>query len=164
MGYIKSDETGDFTFKLSDDEHAIIEVDGKIVSMGKQEKQIIHLEKDKLVRIKIEYRPANQLQLDNKIFQDLKLYKVDDQNKAVPMQQDDLRNPDFNSEETRSFITKASKTNLFNGKVRSDDDDHDHDLDTDGDGIPDIWEVNGYTIQKKLAVKWDGFVCEPRIY
>ena len=152
VGYVKSEETGDFTFKLSDDEQAMIEVGGKIVSVRGKEKQIIHLEKGQLARIKIEYQPAHQVQVDNKVFQNLKLYKMDTQNNLIPMQQNDFRNPDFNSEETRSFVTKASKTNLFNGKVRSDDDEE---LDTDGDGIPDVWEINGYTIQKKLAVKWD---------
>ncbi|PFR60140.1 hypothetical protein COK29_29625, partial [Bacillus cereus] len=38
--------------------------------------------------------------------------------------------------------------------------DEDEDIDTDGDHIPDIWEKNGYTIQRKMAVKWDDSLAE----
>ncbi|OTW37619.1 PA14 domain-containing protein, partial [Bacillus thuringiensis] len=56
IGLIQSKETGDFTFNLSDDQNAIIEIDGKIISHKGQNKQVVHLEKGKLVPIKIEYQ------------------------------------------------------------------------------------------------------------
>ncbi|WP_242447992.1 PA14 domain-containing protein, partial [Bacillus thuringiensis] len=56
IGLIQSNKTGDFTFELSDDECAIIEMDGKVISNKGKEKQVVHLEKGKLIPIKIEYQ------------------------------------------------------------------------------------------------------------
>ncbi|MBG9789833.1 binary toxin-like calcium binding domain-containing protein [Brevibacillus laterosporus] len=152
IGLIQSSATGDFTFKLSDDENAIIELDGKVISEKGNNKQSVHLEKGQLVQIKIEYQSDDALHIDNKIFKELKLFKIDSQNHSQQVQQDELRNPEFNKKETQVFLKKASKTNLFTQKTKRD---IDEDTDTDGDSIPDVWEENGYTIQNKVAVKWD---------
>ncbi|WP_308218773.1 binary toxin-like calcium binding domain-containing protein [Bacillus cereus group sp. BfR-BA-01347] len=152
IGLIQSKETGDFTLNLSDDEHAIIEIDGKIISHKGKEKQVVHLEKGKLVPIKVEYQSDETLNMDSQTFKNLKLFKVDSQNQSHQVQLDELRNPAFNKKETQEFIVKASKTNLFTQKTNRDIDEV---MDTDGDSIPDLWEKNGYTIQGKIAVKWD---------
>ncbi|MBJ8154289.1 binary toxin-like calcium binding domain-containing protein [Bacillus cereus] len=149
VGLIKNPEDGNFTFKLSDDEHAVIEIDGKVVSINGKRKQRVSLEKDKLVPIKIEYRPSNSLNAGNSDFQNLKLYRIDENNKKIPIEKNNFRNPDFQAKETQTFLTKSSSTSLFKDKAP-----YDENIDTDGDSIPDVWEENGYTIQKKVAVKW----------
>ncbi|TKI98726.1 hypothetical protein FC695_23940, partial [Bacillus cereus] len=142
IGFIKSKETGNFTFKLSDDAHAVIEVEGKVVSNQGKEKQSVHIEKEKLVPIKIEYRSNTPLQSDTKLLQNLKLYKMDQKRNVIPIEQEDLRNPNYNETESRDLIKSASKATLFKG-ISADDESKD----TDGDSIPDVWEENGYTIQ-----------------
>ncbi|TKI88124.1 hypothetical protein FC695_38190, partial [Bacillus cereus] len=142
IGFIKSDETGNFTFKLSDDEHAVIEIDEKVVSNQGKEKQSVHVEKDKLVPIKIEYRSNAPLQSDTKLLQDLKLYKIDAKENLILVGKEDLKNPDFQATKSMESLRKAAQTTLFNGISL----DNEH-KDTDGDSIPDIWEENGYTIQ-----------------
>ncbi|MGG0756895.1 binary toxin-like calcium binding domain-containing protein [Brevibacillus laterosporus] len=151
IGLIQSKETGDFTFNLSDDKNAIIEIDGKTISHKGQNKQVVHLEKGKLVPIKIEYQPDQIVNRDSKIFKEFKLFKVDSKQQSHQVQLDELRNPEFNKKETQQFLEKASKTNLFTQNMKRDEDA----TDTDGDSIPDLWEENGYTIQNKVAVKWD---------
>ncbi|PGT97344.1 hypothetical protein COD21_31960, partial [Bacillus cereus] len=148
VGLMKSEETGDFTFKFSDDENAIIEIDGKIVSNQGNEKQSVHLEKDKLVSIKIEYNSDTVLHADAKDSQNLKLFKIDSADNEIPIEQEDLRNPDFNSKQSQVFLEQSAKSSLFNRDQSTDF------LDTDGDSIQDEWEEQGYTIVNKLAVKW----------
>ncbi|PNK22774.1 hypothetical protein CBR59_30085 [Bacillus thuringiensis] len=152
IGLIQSKETGDFTFNLSDDEYAIIEIGGKIISNKGKEKQVVHLEKGKLVPIKIEYQSDTPLNIDSKAFKEFKLFKIDSQNQSQQVQRDELINPEFNKKESQEFLAKASKINLFTQKMKRD---IDEDTDTDGDSIPDLWEENGYTIQNRIAVKWD---------
>lgn len=152
IGLIQNNETGDFTFSLSDDEHAIIEIDGKVISNKGKEKQVVHLEKGKLVPIKIEYQSDTPLNIDSKAFKEFKLFKIDSQNQSQQVQRDELRNPEFNKKESQEFLAKASKINLFTQEIKRD---IDEDTDTDGDSIPDLWEENGYTIQNRIAVKWN---------
>ncbi|PGT99132.1 hypothetical protein COD21_31460 [Bacillus cereus] len=151
VGFIKSKETGNFTFNLSDDEHAIIEIDGKVISNQGQEKKQIHVKKDTLIPIKIEYKPDTQLRTDTKLFQNLKLYKIDEKENMIPIEKEDLRNPDFNAAKSSNTKKKSSKTTLFEEISKGNDD---PDIDTDGDSIIDVWEENGYTIQNRIAVKW----------
>ncbi|HDR3452152.1 Vip1Fa1 (plasmid) [Bacillus thuringiensis serovar morrisoni str. 4AA1] len=156
IGLIKSKKAGDFTFQLSDDEHAIIEIDGKVISQKGQKKQVVHLEKDKLVPIKIEYQSDKALNPDSQMFKELKLFKINSQKQSQQVQQDELRNPEFGKEKTQTYLKKASKSSLFSNKSKRDiDEDIDEDTDTDGDAIPDVWEENGYTIKGRVAVKWD---------
>ncbi|WP_410491856.1 PA14 domain-containing protein (plasmid) [Bacillus thuringiensis] len=152
VGQIQSKETGDFTFQLSEDEHAMIELNGKVISNKGKEKQVVHLEKGQLVPIKIEYQADKLIDVESESFKNLKLFKVDAQQQSHQIQLDELRNPEFNKKETQEFLKKATTTNLSTQKVKST---KDEDTDTDGDSIPDTWEENGYTIQNKIAVKWD---------
>ncbi|MCM3222915.1 PA14 domain-containing protein [Bacillus cereus] len=151
VGLIKSKESGTFTFKFSEDKNTIIELNGEIVSKNGQEKKTVYLEKEKLIPIKIEYKPNVPLNKGDLNFQNLNMYKTDECNKVVPVQQKDLRNPDFQNKETAELLEYSSKTSLFSNKITQNES-----IDTDGDGIPDNWEENGYTIQNKIAVKWTG--------
>ncbi|MGH0590648.1 binary toxin-like calcium binding domain-containing protein, partial [Bacillus mycoides] len=149
VGFIKSEEAGDFTFTLSDDDRAVIEINGQVISNKGQDKQTVHVEKDQLVPIRIDYQPSEQMNIKHPKSTDLTLYKIDGNNQTVPVKQEDLRNPDFKTEESRKFLTEGVKNNLLGGETKVDD----H-IDTDGDNIPDNWEINGYTIQNRVAVKW----------
>ncbi|TKJ04181.1 hypothetical protein FC695_12095, partial [Bacillus cereus] len=151
VGLIKSKESGTFTFKFSEDKNTIIELNGEIVSKNGQEKKTVYLEKEKLIPIKIEYKPNVPLNKGDLNFQNLNMYKTDECNKVVPVQQKDLRNPDFQNKETAELLEYSSKSSLFSNKITQNES-----IDTDGDGIPDNWEENGYTIQNKIAVKWTG--------
>ncbi|OTX95991.1 hypothetical protein BK726_02050 [Bacillus thuringiensis serovar londrina] len=152
VGQLQSKETGDFTFHLSEDEYAMIELNGKVISNKGKEKQVVHLEKGQLVPIKIEYQADKPIDMDSETFKNLKLFKVDAQQKSHQIQLDELRNPEFNKKETQEFLKKAAASNLFTQKVKSTKDEDD---DSDGDSIPDRLEENGYTIQNKVAVPWD---------
>ncbi|MBN9901331.1 binary toxin-like calcium binding domain-containing protein, partial [Bacillus thuringiensis] len=152
VGQLQSKETGDFTFHLSEDEYAMIELNGKVISNKGKEKQVVHLEKGQLVPIKIEYQADKPIDMDSEIFKNLKLFKVDAQQQSHHIQLDELRNPEFNKKETQEFLKKAASSNLFTQKVKSTKNEDD---DTDGDSISDGFEENGYTIQDKHAVKWD---------
>nr|WP_172688950.1 binary toxin-like calcium binding domain-containing protein [Bacillus thuringiensis]AJR20766.1 Vip1-02 [Bacillus thuringiensis]AOB42271.1 Vip1-02 [Bacillus thuringiensis] len=153
VGQLQSKETGDFTFHLSEDEYAMIELNGKVISNKGKEKQVVHLEKGQLVPIKIEYQADKPIDMDSETFKNLKLFKVDAQQKSHQIQLDELRNPEFNKKETQEFLKKAAASNLFTQKVKSTKDEDD---DSGGDSIPDRLEENGYTIQNKVAVPWDG--------
>ncbi|WP_346726015.1 binary toxin-like calcium binding domain-containing protein, partial [Bacillus thuringiensis] len=99
-----------------------------------------------------EYQLDEPLNIDDEKFKGFKLLKVDNQKQLHQVQQDELRNPEFNKKESQEFLAKASKINLFTKKIKRDIDEG---TDTDGDSIPDMWEENGYTIQNRIAVKWN---------
>ncbi|EJC3746269.1 hypothetical protein MYY11_002669 [Enterococcus faecium] len=153
-GFIKSKETGNFTFSLSDDQQEIIEINGKVVSKNGEGKQPVSLEKGQLAAITIFYSPTTQLNLESKQSKELKLIKTNEEKQSLPVQQEELFNPNFR--DTKSF----QQARIDEHKVM----DIDEDTDTDGDAIPDLWEQNGYTIKNKVAVKWydaladDGYI------
>ncbi|WP_404520089.1 binary toxin-like calcium binding domain-containing protein [Bacillus sp. RC251] len=47
------------------------------------------------------------------------------------------------------------QTSLFDSQLIDDDI-----LDEDDDGIPDDWEINGYTVDRNFVVKWDDSFAE----
>ncbi|HDR4766490.1 TPA: binary toxin-like calcium binding domain-containing protein [Bacillus thuringiensis] len=152
IGSIKSKETGDFTFELSDDEHATIEIDGKIISQKGKNKQVVHLEKDKLVSVKIEYQSNETINLDSNVFQSMKFFKKDSKNKLYQIQQDELRNPEVSRKDAKVTLSKKG--------IKQTVDEVDDDTDSDDDKIPDNWEVDGYTVKRLMAVKWDDEFAE----
>lgn len=145
IGFIKSKETGNFTFSLSDDQQAIIKIDGKVISKNGKDKQLVSLKKGQLAAITIFYFPSAQLNPESKQLKELKLIKTNEQKQSLQVQQEELLNPDFR--DTKSFkqgqIDERKSTDI------------DEETDSDNDTIPNLWEENGYTIKNKLAVKWD---------
>lgn len=143
VGQVQSKTSGDFSFELSDDQNAVIKLDGKVVSYRGQEKKVVHLEKNKFISIEIEYQSPKDM--DSNSLKEIKLYKIDNQKKVHQITQEELFNPEFDTNK-----------NKLTGRSAVDDD-----TDTDGDSIPDNWEVTGYTIKNKVAVKWeDAFASE----
>lgn len=158
-GFIRSHETGDFHFSLSDDENAVIEIDGNIISQKGQDKQRVHLEKDKLVPIKIKYQPPKTVQVDSTIFKELKLFKINTQNQQQQVKQEELRNPAFNEKqqqaEKKSNSGRTKRDTSVEQEIESQQVTLDDSIDTDNDGIPNEYEEYGYTIKNKVAVPWD---------
>lgn len=149
IGYINSSETGDFYFKLTNDDYSIIEVNNQIVSNQGKQKIRVHLEKNKLIPIHIEYKMNSRVNQSEKNLKDLKLFKINNVGQEKVIESNELRQPDFNSITAQNWISNVTKRNMFTNNVTS------ILTDTDGDGIPDEWEEQGYTIQNKIAVKWN---------
>ncbi len=63
-------------------------------------------------------------------------------------------NNPIDTDKKRMPILSSSGDPSDSGNL-SDPDDMSDILDTDGDGIPDNWEINGYTIINKKVVKWE---------
>ncbi|NFS09208.1 hypothetical protein FDE99_15930 [Clostridium botulinum] len=157
FGYLKSNTTGDYKLKISDDKNAIIEVNGKIVSNKGEKKETIHLKKGQLVEIKIEYQNKKGIKFDDKILANMILEKIDKNGKGIKIEQSELNNPEYDKQEKKHLLARSLKSNLFKAgkpsKISLEDDDED--VDTDNDSIPDKWEINGYTIKNRKAVKWE---------
>lgn len=156
MGYIKPSESGEYTFSTSSNEHVIMQVDNKTVIDRSLMQNKIQLEKGKIYEIKIEYLP--QLSNSKSSLVNLQLFwETSTINKEVIPKQNRLT-PDFSRKQHQDKLIPDE--NLFTGSTinhrvsrsLSEKDEH---LDTDDDSIPDVWEENGYTIQRKMAVKWD---------
>ncbi|MCC5425079.1 binary toxin-like calcium binding domain-containing protein [Clostridium botulinum] len=157
FGYLKSNTTGDYKLKISDDKNAIIEVNGKIVSNKGEKKETIHLKKGQLVEIKIEYQNKKGIKFDDKILTNMILEKIDKNGKGIKIEQSELNNPEYDKQEKKHLLARSLKSNLFKtGKPNNISlEDDDEDVDTDNDSIPDKWEINGYTVKNRKAVKWE---------
>ena len=152
FGYLKSNVTGDYKFKISDDLNAIIEVNGKIVSSKGENKETVHLEKGQLIEIKIEYQNEKGLDAKDKVLESMELIKIDKDVKEIKIEQSELQNPDYSDHKKTSLVARSLISNLFKGPDYKMDI---RDLDTDRDTIPDAWEISGYTIKENKLTKWE---------
>lgn len=139
IGYIKPKHAGNYQIKLSQEFSACqINLDDQLV-VRNTESQAKSLSADEWVPIEI------SLQFDEAVTIEqltaLKLVMIDGAGVKTALPQSDLLNPDFRDDHRKWLTT-------------SDDDDDDEDIDTDDDAIPDVFEEYGYTIAKKVAVKW----------
>ena len=154
LGRIQVDKTDEYEFKLTHDELASIEIDGKLVSKLGKEKIKIKLEKDKLYEIKIEYRLSENDGNKSNLLNDLKLIKVSTNGEEI-VSLNDLHEKSPNSEEKKQSKNNKALDGLSLSKVNYDDANEDReDEDDDNDGIPNVLERNGYTVQRKITVKW----------
>ncbi|MEV2287046.1 binary toxin-like calcium binding domain-containing protein [Paenibacillus larvae] len=144
-GYIKPSETNDYFFSTSDDEYVALKIDGHLIMNGSGNKESVHLEKDKLYKIIIEYTPEENQNIDV-----LNTFKVfwemgGGQKEIIPGENLVLPTRVERSQEDRILP-------MYNANgVKKDE----HMKDTDDDGIPDEWEINGYTVVDHVVVKWD---------
>lgn len=79
----------------------------------------------------------------------MELIKIDRDGKEIKIEQSELNNPEHDNQEKTSLLAHSLKSNLFRGA----DFKGVKEIDTDNDAIPDEWEINGYTIINKKAVK-----------
>lgn len=163
IGYIKPSQTGEYLFSTSSDQHAIIQLDENQIVNRSSMTEPIQLEKGKQYKIKIEYVPERTENKENLL--DLQLNWSISGGKAEPIPEKVFQLPDLSRKQDKEKL--IPETSLFqeqeNGgkasrskrSLATDDS-----RDTDDDGIPDQWEIDGYTIQRKVAVKWDDSMKE----
>ncbi|PEA55006.1 hypothetical protein CON64_09995 [Bacillus pseudomycoides] len=151
-GRIQVDETGEYSFTTSADQHVKLWVDGKQIINQSTSQQKIQLEKNKLYDIKMEYQNDSQ---DNQNF-DLKLYWTTPKNKKeiipakhflLPEMKDNSNQSNSKSKDKRVRVARAAAVDEPTTLA-----------DTDNDGIPDSLETSGYTADVKngklLVVPW----------
>ncbi|AXY11178.1 iota toxin protein Ib (plasmid) [Bacillus thuringiensis LM1212] len=153
VGHIKPSKTGEYLFSTSSDQQVRIELDGNSILNQSSMTETIHLEKDKQYKIRIEYVPQQTETKDTLL--DLELNWSISGGKIEPIPEKVFQLPDFSRKQDKEKI--IPETSLFQeqGKMKNmrslvTDDSRD----TDDDAIPDQWEIDGYTIQRKVAVKW----------
>ncbi|WP_251861383.1 binary toxin-like calcium binding domain-containing protein [Clostridium sp. Marseille-Q2269] len=155
VGLINTNKNGTYKFKCSHDENMIIAINGDIVSNLGNDKKEITLEKDKPVFIEINYRINSDKTFNNDTFKNMQIFKINNEGEEIEINRDELLTPDNSKPLSEKNMISSSKKSLS-----SDNEEIDEDTDTDGDSIPDLWEENGYTIQRKVAVKWDDKFAE----
>ncbi|OLR27591.1 binary toxin-like calcium binding domain-containing protein [Bacillus cereus] len=146
MGYIQPSESGAYEFSTSDDSHATIQIDGKVIVQDAPMKEKMTLEKGKTYAITVEYH-TDKNGAENVASQFEMLWSVNGKEKEV-VPENNLVLPDFSKDKVKEF-TISAKDNVMA------DDDGDITIDSDDDNIPDDWEINGYTVKNGLIVKWD---------
>lgn len=154
FGLIDTNEDGTYKFKCSDDKNMIIKINGDIVSNLGNNKKEINLKKNTPVFIEINYQTTSDKAFNNDTFKNMNIFKINNKEESIKIKQDDLLSPDNSESLSKKYISLPSKKrSVSNGKYNTDTDDDS--IDTDGDSIPDLWEENGYTIQRKVSVKWE---------
>ncbi|MED1902266.1 PA14 domain-containing protein [Bacillus thuringiensis] len=150
LGYIQSSKTDRYLFSTSDDSQVIVQIDEEIIINQSSMVHPLHLDKDKTYQIRIEYRPEQSNPSD--IVTDFQLYwSCIDIDEKMVIQSKNLLLPNCSRRNKNKIASPLlPQTSLFDSELIYDDI-----LDTDDDGIPDDWEINGYTVDKNLVVKWD---------
>ncbi|EOO24383.1 hypothetical protein IIU_06736 [Bacillus cereus VD133] len=150
-GYIKPSKGGEYLFTTSDDQQAAIQIDGKTIISSASMKEKIKLEKDKLYPIVIQYH-TDKKEGENPLL-NFKLSWSIDGGKSETIPEKNLILPNMSEEKTPTpFVNLFANTDAnVNFAVETDA----VDKDSDGDGILDDWEINGYTVDKGLVVKWE---------
>ncbi|MDK2802439.1 MAG: hypothetical protein KFW09_03595 [Oscillospiraceae bacterium] len=138
-GNIKPSITAKYKISASKNNNVVIKLDGVIIlnkSSGIEEIEV-NLEKDKLYKIDIEYKKP--ILSVSKL--DLYWSINDDNYQIIPLE--NLRTPELQTNDDEKLLQNFSLDNSYTIK------------DSDKDGIPDDWEINGYTIKNKKLVLWN---------
>ncbi|MCU5087011.1 PA14 domain-containing protein [Bacillus cereus] len=151
VGTVVPSETDEYIFSTSSDKQVKLQVNGDLVIDQAPTEKKIKLEKGKSYEIIVEYLPSQE-QTNSDI--NLQLFWTTTTKTKEIIPKENLKSPEL--------IQKKQKTKVFSKKSLFywDDDEWDEDLDTDDDSIPDIWEIEGYTIKRQMAVKWDDSLAE----
>lgn len=161
VGYVTPAETDEYTI-FTDTSDCIIQVDDTLLVNSSLEPARITLEAGKEYKLRIEQQLANSIAV--KDYQGVVLsWKT---NTAQPEVVSDayLKNPDYSDVSEENDIVPDN--NLFAAKkpmTRSavpEADTVDDTRDTDRDGIPDSFEINGYTVINMVVTKWSDDLAE----
>ncbi|HDX9614653.1 TPA: hypothetical protein ROY01_005862 [Bacillus toyonensis] len=151
-GRIQVDETGEYSFTTSANQHVKLWIDGKQIINQSTSQQKIQLENNKLYDIKMEYQNDSQ---DNQNF-DLKLYWTTPNNKKEIIPSKHFLLPEMKDNSTQSNLKNKDKRVRFARAAAADE--PTTLVDKDNDGIPDSLETSGYTVDVKngklLVVPW----------
>ncbi|PFK27805.1 binary toxin-like calcium binding domain-containing protein [Bacillus cereus] len=156
IGYIKPSKTDEYQLSTSSDTNVVIQLDGNLILDRSTMDQYIKLEKDKIYEIKIEYRGESNPLVDLELFwstSDMKKDRIPDKNLLAPNFSEKVELP---LEKSEKFL--IPNVNLFDGQRQSTRSKRSLEpmlQDTDKDGIPDEWELNGYTIKNGALTPWD---------
>ncbi|PGM97605.1 binary toxin-like calcium binding domain-containing protein [Bacillus cereus] len=163
IGYIKPSQTGEYIFSTSSDQHVMIQLDENQIVNQSPMTAPIQLEKDKIYKIRIEYVPEQMESKDTLL--DLELNWSISGGKAESIPESAFLLPDISRKQDKekivpetSLFQKQGKENNVSRSTKSLATDDSRD--TDDDAIPDQWEIDGYTIQRKVAVKWEDSMKE----
>ena len=156
IGYIKPSQTDEYQLSTSADKNVIIQLDGNLIMNQSSMEQHIKLEKDKSYEIKIEYRGETNPLLDLELFwstPNMKKERISNEHLLSP---NFAEKAELSPEKSEKFL--IPNANLFEEKQQSIHSKRSIDSalqDTDKDGIPDEWELNGYTIRNGALTLWD---------
>lgn len=153
VGFIKPVSTGDYII-YTDVSNCIVQVDEKILTNSSLQPISIHLEQGKEYKIRIE-----QQLVEGEVIQNYKgitlIWKSAEIDEEV-VPDESLRNPDYsNINEENEFIPND---NFFFAKRRKRA--IDDTRDSDRDGIPDSFEIEGYTVINLVVTKWEDELAE----
>ncbi|MEH7151317.1 binary toxin-like calcium binding domain-containing protein [Bacillus thuringiensis] len=146
VGSITPTESGAYQFSTSDDKHVAIQIDGKTVRNPNGFEEPITLEKGKVYPIRIEYNQDNETDIN------LQLFWTSPNGKKEMIPKENILSPDTtdNSEkkdENRLMPTYPIMREAVDySSVAADDKDTE---DTDNDGLPDDWEIDGFTVAQE---------------
>lgn len=143
IGYLTPSESDEYEFSTSSDEQVMLKIDDKLIIQQAPQKKKLKLEKGKSYEILLEYVPKH-----GEAHKDinLSLYWATSIMKKQVISEKNIQPPEIAKTENKFKI--FPKQSLFYNDISED-------LDTDDDSIPDIWEIDGYTVQGQVAVKWD---------
>ncbi|PEZ26987.1 hypothetical protein CN345_24555, partial [Bacillus thuringiensis] len=139
-GSIQPSESGTYQFITSDNQQVQLKINEHSMIDYGDIRDGIPLKKGETYHIQIDYVPTTTD--DATDFPSLQVFWKKDGGKQEEIPEQNLLRPNEETKQTR--------------KKRDTSDTEQHEVkDTDNDNIFDIWEEEGYTIQNKLAVKWD---------
>ncbi|MFJ8120034.1 binary toxin-like calcium binding domain-containing protein, partial [Bacillus mycoides] len=151
-GYIHAETEGDYRFQTTDNQSAIITVNGERVLDQSNESKKIQLQKGKKYEIDIQYvRKENQAAFQLYWIKNLPGSENSEVSEVVPSHLLTVPNIKVGKNESK-VMAYAAPVPIDGHKVKLAGVEYE---DTDGDGIPDEWEVNGYTVvwEEKNKVK-----------
>lgn len=145
IGYLKPSESKSYKFSTSNNENCVLKINNEIL-INKDKSNSIELEKDKLYPIELEA---------SGISGDFELFLVDSNSDKESIKKENILLPNPSYEFTP--ILTGSPSLYDSPPVESgpsDESDNNIIKDSDKDGIPDEWEVNGYTLKNNEILKW----------
>ena len=155
VGFLFPSHTGHYQLSTSHNHNVIMTVNGEIVITEQERNNGLHLIEGQMYEVCIEFQ---QKEGPTGFLLDFQLYWARDnhpltiiplKNLLQPQTSDRNRTQKQKNIPNRSLFAEKYPTNSEFQKKTSDD------VDTDDDAIPDNWEINGFTIQANMAVKWE---------
>ncbi|KEH96664.1 hypothetical protein Z953_14170 [Clostridium botulinum D str. 16868] len=146
IGLIKPSITGEYILSTNSP-NCRVELNGEIFNLSLNTSNTVNLIQGNVYNIRIEQLMSENQLLKN--YEGIKLYwETSDIIKEI-IPSEVLLKPNYSNTNGKSkFI--PNNTLFSNAKLKAN-----ANRDTDRDGIPDEWEVNGYTVMNQKAVAWD---------
>ncbi|MGC5816160.1 binary toxin-like calcium binding domain-containing protein [Clostridium perfringens] len=133
IAYIKPSESKTYKFSTSNNENCVLKINDKIL-INKDKNESIELEKDKLYKIELQVSGG---------LSDFELFLVDSNLEKESIKNENILLPNPSDESIPMVISNSLFINDSN-TIK----------DSDKDGIPDDWELNGYTVKNNEILKW----------